>query len=121
MYSGSVAETGTHSCGFAAAIASFQSTSTWGVSAAFAIGRWKIRQRSGLWRASRIASSSSGLYSMTFLTSMPQEAEMMTFGSASLMRTASSFAANPPKTTECTAPRRAQASIATTASGTIGM
>ena len=31
------------------------------------------------------------------------------------------FAAKPPNTTECTAPMRAQASMATTASGTIGM
>ena len=30
-------------------------------------------------------------------------------------------AAKPPNTTECTAPSRAQASIAITASGTIGM
>ena len=37
------------------------------------------------------------------------------------MRMASSAEAKPPKTTECTAPRRAQASIAITASGTIGM
>jgi hypothetical protein len=42
-------------------------------------------------------------------------------GLASSMRVASSFAAKPPKTTEWTAPRRAQASIAITASGTIGM
>ena len=40
---------------------------------------------------------------------------------ASSMRAASSCAAKPPNTTECTAPSRAQASIATTASGTIGM
>ena len=52
---------------------------------------------------------------------MPQDAESTSFGVASSMRTASSRAANPPKTTECTAPRRAQASIAMTASGTIGM
>ena len=45
----------------------------------------------------------------------------MTFGSQSSMRPASSFEANPPNTTLCTAPRRAQPSIATTASGTIGM
>ncbi len=45
----------------------------------------------------------------------------MTFGVASSIRTASSFGAKPPKTTECTAPMRAHASIATTASGTIGM
>ena len=37
------------------------------------------------------------------------------------MRTASSLAANPPKTTECTAPIREQASMVMTASGTIGM
>jgi hypothetical protein len=53
--------------------------------------------------------------------SMPQEAETITFGLASSMRVASSFAAKPPNTTECTAPMRAQASIAITASGTIGM
>ena len=37
------------------------------------------------------------------------------------MRAASSCAANPPNTTECTAPSRAHASIAIAASGTIGM
>jgi hypothetical protein len=52
---------------------------------------------------------------------MPHEAERTTRGRASSMRVASSFAAKPPKTTEWIAPRRAQASIATTASGTIGM
>ncbi len=45
----------------------------------------------------------------------------MTFGLASLMRTASSLAANPPNTTECTAPSRAHASMEIAASGTIGM
>ena len=58
---------------------------------------------------------------MTRLTSMPQEAETITLGLASLMRVASSGAAKPPKTTECTAPRRAQANMATSASGIIGM
>ena len=48
-------------------------------------------------------------------------AETITFGLASSMRAASSFAAKPPNTTEWTAPRRAHASIATAASGTIGM
>ncbi len=52
---------------------------------------------------------------------MPQDAETTTCGSASSMRAASSCGAKPPNTTECTAPSRAQASIATTASGTIGM
>ncbi len=58
---------------------------------------------------------------MTRLISIPQEADTITLGLASLMRTASSRAANPPKTTECTAPSRAQASMAITASGIIGM
>jgi hypothetical protein len=58
---------------------------------------------------------------MTRLTSTPHDAERMSRGCASSMRLASSLAANPPNTTECTAPMRAQASIAMTASGTIGM
>ena len=53
--------------------------------------------------------------------SRPHEADTMTRGRASSMRTASSCAAKPPNTTEWIAPRRAQASIANTASGTIGM
>ncbi len=53
--------------------------------------------------------------------SMPQLAEKISFGLASSMRVASSLAAKPPNTTLCTAPIRAQASIATTASGTIGI
>ena len=53
--------------------------------------------------------------------SSPQEAETTTRGRASSMRMASSCAAKPPNTTEWMAPRRAQASIAITASGTIGM
>ena len=57
---------------------------------------------------------------MTRAPSMPHEADTTTFGRAWSMRTASSLAANPPNTTEWTAPRRAQASMATTASGTIG-
>ena len=58
---------------------------------------------------------------MTRLPSMPQEAESIRVGFASSMRVASSLGAKPPKTTEWMAPRRAQASIAITASGTIGM
>ena len=45
----------------------------------------------------------------------------MTLGLASSIRVASSFAAKPPNTTEWTAPMRAQPSMATAASGTIGM
>jgi hypothetical protein len=44
----------------------------------------------------------------------------MTVGCESSMRTASSLAAKPPNTTEWMAPMRAQASIATIASGIIG-
>ncbi len=62
-----------------------------------------------------------GLYSTTRVGSMPHDAASTTLGRASSMRTASSRAANPPNTTECTAPMRAQASIAMTASGIIGM
>jgi hypothetical protein len=52
---------------------------------------------------------------------MPHEAHTISTGFASSMRVASSLAAKPPNTTECTAPRRAHASMATTASGIIGM
>ncbi len=45
------------------------------------------------------------------LISMPQDAVNRTFGVESSRRTASSGDAKPPKTTECTAPRRAQANI----------
>jgi hypothetical protein len=78
-------------------------------------------QRSGFDSTMPIAASSSGLYGTTPLGSIPQDAETTTLGLASSIRLASSCAANPPKTTEWTAPIRAQASIAITASGTIGM
>ena len=45
---------------------------------------------------------------------------MITFGRASSIRALSSAGAKPPNTTECTAPIRAQASMAIAASGTIG-
>jgi hypothetical protein len=45
----------------------------------------------------------------------------MSFGVASSMRVASEPEAKPPKTTEWMAPMRAQASIANSASATIGM
>ena len=45
----------------------------------------------------------------------------MALGRASSIRMASSWEAKPPKTTECTTPMRAQASMATTASGIMGM
>ena len=52
---------------------------------------------------------------------MPPGEVTTTFGRASSIRMASSGAAKPPNTTEWTAPRRAHASIATAARGTIGM
>ena len=89
--------------------------------AATACGRCTMIVCSGLCAASSMAASSIGLYSMTRATSMPQDAETISFGFASSIRTASSCAANPPNTTLWMAPRRAQASIAMTASGIIGM
>ena len=46
---------------------------------------------------------------------------MTSLALASSMREPTAPAEKPPKTTECGAPMRAQASIATTASGIIGM
>ena len=46
---------------------------------------------------------------------------MITFASQSTTRLASASDEKPPKTTVCGAPIRAQASIATTVSGIIGM
>ena len=78
-------------------------------------------QRSGGCSAISRAAFSSGTYSTTRCTSMPHEAVTTSTGRASSMRAASSRGAKPPKTTECTAPILAHASIASTASGTIGM
>jgi hypothetical protein len=75
----------------------------------------------GLRLDSAMARSRIGMYSRTRLTSIPQDADTTTLGAASSMRTASSGAAKPPNTTECTAPMRAQASMAMTAWGIIGM
>ena len=121
MYSGSVAATGTQSCGFAASISSFQSKSRPLAISARACGRCKIMHADGLCLARAMAASSSGLYSTTRPGSRPHEAETMSFGLQSSIRTANSSAAKPPNTTECTAPSRAHASIATTACGVMGM
>jgi hypothetical protein len=61
------------------------------------------------------------LYATTREISIPHDAETISFGRASFIRVANSSAAKPPNTTEWIAPMRAQASIAITASGTIGM
>ena len=109
------------SAGCAAVICSRQSRSRPAASGAFACGRCRITHARGLNRDSSIARSRIGLYSTTRLTSMPHDADTTAVGLASSIRAASSCAANPPNTTECTAPIRAHASMATTASGTIGM
>ena len=67
------------------------------------------------------ASSTAGRYSIRREGSMPPEAVTTAAGAASRMRAASSLGAKPPKTTECTAPSRAVASMAMAASGIIGM
>ncbi len=67
------------------------------------------------------ASSIAGRYSMRRLGSTPPEAVTMATGRESSMRLASSRGANPPKTTECTAPNRAHASMAMTDSAIMGM
>ena len=51
----------------------------------------------------------------------PPSAVMTTLHSASLIRSTSESGLKPPNTTECGAPMRAQASMATGSSGTIGM
>ena len=62
-----------------------------------------------------------GKYGTLRVGSIPPWEVTMTFGRASSIRIANSGAAKPPKTTECTAPSRAHASIATAARGTMGM
>ena len=47
-----------------------------------------------------MALSKSGLYSTTRFGSIPHDPAMIAFGVASSILTASSLAANPPKTTE---------------------
>ena len=61
------------------------------------------------------------MYGTTRFVSIPQEAETITLGAASSIRTASSWEANPPNTTEWMAPIRAHACIAIRVSGVIGM
>jgi hypothetical protein len=119
MYSGSVAATGTQSAGSAPSTASAQVRSRPATRSACCCGRCTITTRSGLCVASARAASSIGLYATTRVGSMPHEPATITFGRASSMRAASSRGPKPPNTTECTAPSRAQASMAITASGTI--
>ena len=63
----------------------------------------------------------NGLYSTVFPGSYPHDAEIISFALESSILFANSFEANPPNTTEWIAPILAQASIAITASGIIGI
>ena len=67
------------------------------------------------------ASSTFALSGTTLPRRQPPSAVMTSFDLASLFRSATASAENPPKTTECIAPMRAQASMAIAASGIIGM
>ena len=71
---------------------------------------------------SATATSAVGLSRPGLPRRQPPSAVTRTLHSASLMRSASESAENPPNTTEWAAPMRAQASMATTgSSGIIGM
>jgi hypothetical protein len=61
------------------------------------------------------------LYGTALPPRMPASAQISKQGLASSMRSARLCAAKPPNTTECTAPRRAQASMQKIASAIIGM
>ena len=117
-YSGSVEATATGSTGVADAIAFAQLTSS-GPSTA-STWRCTITRAAGLCCAIAIARFNRGRYPTTFLPSMPLDADTITDGVASSIRNASSLGPNQPGTTECTAPTRAQPSIAITACGIIG-
>ncbi len=66
------------------------------------------------------ASSTAGLSAMGLPRRWPPSQVMTSTASASSMRLRSASAEKPPNTTECTAPMRAHASMATAASGIIG-
>jgi len=66
------------------------------------------------------ALSTFALSSMTLPRRQPPSAVMTSLALQSLMRSLSDSGLNPPNTTVWMAPTRAQASIATTASGIIG-
>ena len=67
------------------------------------------------------ASSTAGFNANAAPLRNPPSAVITNFASASWIRDKSASAENPPKTTECTAPIRAHANIATAASGIIGI
>ena len=67
----------------------------------------------------RTASSALSLSGTTEPRRQAPSAVMSTFASASMIRSRSDSALNPPNTTECAAPMRAHASIAIGSSGTM--
>ncbi len=67
------------------------------------------------------ATSTAGLSRLGLPLRHPPSAVTSTLASASLMRSRRASDENPPNTTECTAPMRVQASMATGSSGIIGM
>ncbi len=67
------------------------------------------------------AASTFAFRGITLPRRQPPSAVMTSFACASLLRSATASAEKPPKMTEWVAPMRAQASMATAASGTIGM
>jgi hypothetical protein len=69
----------------------------------------------------RVASSTWGLSASSDPRRQLASAVITALQSPSTIRSRSACALNPPNTTECAAPIRAHASIATAASGTIGM
>ena len=82
---------------------------------------WKKITFSTLFFANFKAPSTKGRYSTVLPGSKPHDAVIKIFALLSSILLASSFDANPPKTTECIAPILPQASIAITASGIIGI
>ena len=67
------------------------------------------------------AASAVSLSGMIFPRRYPPSAVIKILALASAMRSARALALNPPNTTECTAPTRAQPSIAIGSSGTMGI
>jgi hypothetical protein len=92
--------TGAQGAGATPSCAACHSTSRAGIRTPGACSRCRMMQKSGLCADCSIAESTSGLYFTTRPGSIPQEAAMMALGLASSIRTASSCAAKPPKTTE---------------------
>ena len=120
IYAGSFASHSTQSTAFAPPINSCQSTSS-PSRFALCLSLWKITVFSILCFAIFFAPSRSGLYYTTLPGSNPHDADKINLAFESSIRLASSFEANPPNTTEWTAPIRPHASIAIIASGIIGI